>query len=192
MALELIAAKRVEQGTGASRRLRHAGQTPAVIYGGEKAPEAVTVDHNTVFYALKDEAFHTSVIDLIVDGAKEPVLVRDFQMHPYKQQVMHVDFQRVNMNEKVHVRVPLHYVNADVSPAVKLHGGRLSYILNEVEVRALPAALPNFIEVDLSAAIGGQTIHLSDVKLPEGVESVSLLRGEDLAIASASGKVKAE
>jgi len=192
MALELIAAKRVEQGTGASRRLRHAGQTPAVIYGGDKAPEAVTVDHNTVFYALKDEAFHTSVIELIVDGAKEPVLVRDFQMHPYKQQVMHVDFQRVNMNEKVHVRVPLHYVNADVSPAVKLHGGRLSYILNEVEVRALPGNLPNFIEVDLSATIGGQIVHLSDLKLPEGVESVSLLRNEDLAIASASGKVKAE
>lgn len=187
MAYELIAAKREEQGTGASRRLRHAGKLPAVVYGGGKDAVAVVLEHNPVYYALKEEAFHTGILNLVIDGTTEPVLLRDHQMHPYKQQVMHIDFQRVNLNEKMHVKVALHFVGGDVSEAVKLQGSKISHIMNDVEVRALPAQLPTFIEVDLSGVKAGQTVHLSDLKLPEGVEIVALARGSNLAVASVSG-----
>ncbi|KZE33431.1 LSU ribosomal protein L25P [Crenobacter luteus] len=188
MSYELIAAKRVEQGTGASRRLRRAGKLPAVVYGAGKDAEAVVLEHNPVFYALKDEAFHTSVLELVVDGDKQQVLVRDYQMHPFKQQVLHIDFQRVNANEKIHVRVPLHFVGAEVSPAVKLHGGKVAYIANSVDVSALPGQLPKFIEVDLSNAVGGQNVRASDLKLPEGVELVALGRGDNATLVTISGK----
>ncbi|NDV13268.1 50S ribosomal protein L25/general stress protein Ctc [Crenobacter caeni] len=187
MAYELIAAKREEMGTGASRRLRHAGKVPAVVYGDNKDAVSLTLDHNTLFYALKEEAFHASVLDLVIDGAKEAVLLRDFQMHPYKAQVMHIDFQRVNPNEKVHVKVPLHFVGADVCPAVKQQSGSVTHVTTEVEVRSLPAALPSFVEVDLSAMSAGTILHLSDLKLPEGVELVALARGENATVATATG-----
>lgn len=187
MSYELIAAKREELGTGASRRLRHAGKVPAVVYGDDKDAVSLTLDHNVLFYALKEEAFHSSVLELVVDGAKEQVLLRDFQMHPYKPQVMHIDFQRVNPNEKIHVKVPLHFVGADVCPAVKLQSGNVTHVTTEVDVRSLPANLPSFIEVDLSAMTAGTIIHLSDLKLPEGVEIVALIRGNDATVASASG-----
>lgn len=186
MAYELIAAKREELGTGASRRLRHAGKVPAVVYGGSQAAESVVLDHNVVFYALKEESFHSSILDLVIDGQKQAVLLRDFQNHPYKQQVMHIDFQRVDLSEKIHVKVQLHFVNGDVSEAVKLQGSKISHIVTEVDVRALPGNLPKFIEVDLSSIKAGQTIHLSDLKLPEGVEITALVRGDNAAIASAS------
>ncbi|GGY08487.1 50S ribosomal protein L25/general stress protein Ctc [Paludibacterium paludis] len=192
MAFELIAAKREEMGTGASRRLRHAGKLPGVIYGGDVAAVSIVLEHNPIYYALKNEAFHTEILDLVIDGEKQPVLLRDFQMHPYKQQVMHIDFQRVNMNEKIHVKVPLHFVNADVSEAVKLQGAKISHIITEIDVRALPAELPKFIEVDLSAIKAGQSIHLSELKLPQGVEMTALIRGGDTAVVLASSAKVAE
>ena len=192
MSYELQASKRELQGTGASRRLRKAGQVPAVVYGNDKDAVAVAVDHNTVFYAVQEEAFHSSLITLSIDGKAEPVVVRDFHMHPFKAQVMHIDFQRVDLKAKTHLKVALHFINADISPAVKLHGGRVSLQCNSVEISALPAKLPTHIDVDLSQIRGGQNIHLSDLKLPEGVELVALARGEHLAVAAASGKAPVE
>ena len=185
MSYELNAVKREEMGTGASRRLRHAGKLPAVVYGGEKAAASVVLEHNPVFYALKDEGFHSGILNLVIDGQKEPVLLRDFQMHPYKQQIMHVDFQRVNLNEIMHVHVPLHFVNADISPAVKLQGAKITHVLNDVDVRALPSQIPHFIEVDLSKIEAGQAIHLSDLKVPAGVEITLLTRGDNATVAQA-------
>ena len=185
MAYELNAVKREEMGTGASRRLRHAGKLPGVIYVGDVAASSIVLDHNPVFYALKDEDFHSGVLNLTVDGQKEVVMVRDFQMHPYKQQVMHIDFQRVDMNVPMHVHVPLHFINADASPAVKTQGAKISHLLNDVDVRALPANIPHFLEVDLSAIEAGHSVHLSDLKVPEGVEIVALVRGENTTIAQA-------
>ncbi|RXZ44794.1 50S ribosomal protein L25/general stress protein Ctc [Crenobacter cavernae] len=192
MSYELIAAKRVEQGTGASRRLRRAGKLPAVVYGAGKDAEAIVLEHNPLYYALKDEAFHASVLDLVVDGDKQQVLVRDYQMHPFKQLVLHIDFQRIDANEKINVNVPLHFLNADLSPAVKLQSGKVSHVVTSVEVSALPGQLPKFIEVDLSEAQAGQSVHLSDLKLPEGVELVALARGENATVANISGKASAE
>lgn len=192
MSYELQASKRELQGTGASRRLRRTGQVPAVVYGNDQDAVAVTVDHNTAFYAVQEEAFHSTVINLSLDGKAEPVIVRDFQMHPFKPQVMHIDFQRVDMKAKTSIKVALHFLNADVSPAVKLHGGRIAQQCTSVEVSALPAKLPTHIDVDLSQIRGGQNVHLSDLKLPEGVELVSLARGENLAVAAATGKAPVE
>lgn len=192
MSYELIAAKREQLGTGASRRLRHAGKLPAVVYGANAEAVSVVLEHNPVYYALKEEGFHTGILSLVIDGEKQAVLLRDYQMHPYKQLVLHMDFQRVDLNEKMHVKVPLHFVGADLSEAVKLQGAKISHVLTEVDVRALPAQLPSFIEVDLSGIQAGQTIHLSDLKLPEGVEITALIRGGDQAVASASGAAAAE
>lgn len=192
MSYELNAAKRELLGTGASRRLRREGKLPAVVYGGDQAAESIILDHNTVFYAAKQEAFHSSVLDLIVDGKKQQVLVRDFQMHPFKQQVQHLDFQRVNAKEKIHVKVSLHFLNAEISPAVKLHGSKVSHVITAVDVVALPGDLPKFLEVDMSKIKGGQTVHLSDISLPKGVELVSLNRGENLTVATVSGKAPVE
>lgn len=192
MSYELIAAKREALGTGASRRLRRAGQLPAVVYGGEKGAESIVLEHKAVFYAAKEEAFHSSVIDLIIDGQKEQVLVRDYQMHPFKQQVQHIDFQRIDTTQKIHVKVQLHFVGAEVSQAVKLQGAKVSHVMTEVDVRALPGQLPKFIEVDLSDVKAGQSIHLSDLKLSEGVEIVSLSRGDNSTVATVSGKAAAE
>ncbi|MBI3146695.1 MAG: 50S ribosomal protein L25/general stress protein Ctc [Pseudogulbenkiania sp.] len=192
MSFELIAAKREQLGTSASRRLRHAGKLPAVVYGANTEAVSVVLDHNPIYYALKEEGFHTEILTLVIDGEKQPVLLRDYQMHPYKQLVMHMDFQRVDLNEKMHVKVPLHFVNADASEAVKLQGSKISHVMTEVDVRALPAQLPKFIEVDLGEIKAGQSIHLSDLKLPEGVEITALLRGGDQTVASASGAATAE
>jgi large subunit ribosomal protein L25 len=169
MAIEISATKRQAQGTGASRRLRKANRVPGIIYGtGEAA--MIELDHNTLYYALRNEAFHASILSLDVEGKKESVLLRDFQMHPFRQQVMHIDFQRVDPKKKVHMKVPLHFVNADVAPGVKVGGGVISHVLNEMEVACLPADLPAHIEVDLAGLDLGHSIHVSDVKLPKGVE----------------------
>lgn len=185
MAYELNAAKREEMGTGASRRLRHAGKVPGVIYGCEQPAESIVLEHNPVFYALKEEGFHSGVLNLIVDGTKQPVLLRDFQMHPYKQQVMHIDFQRVDLTKPIHVHVPLHFLNAEESPAVKSQGAKITHVLNDVDVRALPNQIPHFIEVDLTSLEAGDAVHLSDLKVPEGVEIVLLEHGDDATVAQA-------
>ena len=177
MQFELNAQKRNDQGTGASRRLRRAGKVPAIVYGGNAAAEAIELDHNTILLNLRKEAFHASVLTINVEGQKQQVLLRDSQMHPYKPIVLHVDFQRVDANKKLHQKVPLHFVNADIAPGVKLSGGLVSHALNELDVSCLPADLPEFIEVDLKELKVGQSIHVKELPLPKGVSAV--LHGSD-------------
>jgi len=189
--MKVIAFPRKEQGTGASRRLRIAGQTPAIVYGGTSAPVSITLDHNALYHALKKETFHSSILDLEIEGKVEQVLLRDFQVHAYKQLVLHVDFQRVDASQKIHVKVPLHFVNAEVSPAVKLSSAIISHVLSDLDISCLPKDLPEFVSVDLSALEVGHSVHLADLKLPNGVTAVSQ---ENLTIATASipaGKVEA-
>ena len=171
--MKVIAFKRTLQGTGASRRLRLAGQTPGIIYGGTEAPVAISLDHNALYHALKKEAFHSSILDLEIDGVVQQVLLRDFQNHAFKQLVLHADFQRVDANQKIHMKVALHFVNADVSPAVKLHSAIISHVMTELEVSCLPGKLPEFIEVDLTNIDVGHSIHVTDLVLPEGVTVLS-------------------
>jgi large subunit ribosomal protein L25 len=191
--MKVVAFKRELQGTGASRRLRNSGQTPGIIYGGTEAPVTISLDHNALYHALKKEAFHSSILDLEIDGQAQKVLLRDFQMHAYKQLVLHADFQRVDANQPVHMKVALHFENADVSPAVKLHGATISHVANEIEISCLPAKLPEFISVDLSTMDVGTSLHASDLKLPEGVTVIT--HGTNLTIATASvpaGQVSAD
>ena len=183
MTFEIQAQSRAAQGTGASRRLRHAGQTPGIIYGGNQPAVNIALDHNALFHALKKEVFHSSILDMDVDGKVEKVLLRDFQMHAYKALVLHADFQRVDPNKKIHVKVPLHFVNADVSPAVKLASAVISHVAVELDVECLPADLPEFIEVDLSKLEAGHSIHVSSLKLPKGVSAV--VHGDDATVAIA-------
>jgi large subunit ribosomal protein L25 len=172
--MKVVATTRGAQGTGASRRLRRAGRVPGIVYGSTTAPKAIEMDHNTLFHALRKESFHASILDLEIEGAaSEQVLLRDVQMHAFKPQVLHVDFQRVAANEKIHVKVPLHFVNAENSPAVKQSGAVVSHVFTEVDVSCLPKDLPEFIEVDLSNLSVGQSVHVHDLKLPEGVTAVS-------------------
>ena len=189
MTFEVQAQSRAAQGTGASRRLRKAGQLPGIVYGGDKAPVAISLDHNSMYYQLQEEAFHSALINLSIDGAKaEQVLLRAVQYHSFKQQVLHVDFQRVDDSTKVELKIPLHFKNGDASLGVKLQGGSISHILNEVQVRCVATKLPEFIEVDLSdLSAAHASVHLSDLKLPEGVELQSLLRGNDLAVVILNG-----
>ena len=171
--MKVVAFERPKQGSGASRRLRNAGKTPGIIYGGEDAPQLIELDHNALWHALKKEAYHASVLEMEVAGKTSKVLVRDVQYHPYKQLVLHIDFQRVSSKQKVHIKVPLHFKGEELSDAVKLEHCLVSHILNEIEVSCLPANLPEFIEVDLSTVTKGQTIHLSNITLPKGVTAVS-------------------
>jgi large subunit ribosomal protein L25 len=193
--MKVIAFARNLQGTGASRRLRIAGQTPGIVYGGTAAPVAITLDHNALYHALKKETFHSSILDLEVDGKVEQVLLRDFQMHAFKQLVLHADFQRVDAKSKIHVKVPLHFINADTSPAVKLSAGIISHVVTDLDVTCLPSDLPEFVEIDLGTLEVGNSIHLSDVKLPKGVTAVIHGGDDNPTIATASipaGKVEAE
>ena len=148
--MEVIAQKRDVQGKGASRRLRRNGKTPGVLYGADKPAVNIELDHNALFHALKREAFHASVLTLVLDGEKESVLLRDFCMHPFRNEVQHIDFQRVDSTHKLHISVPLHFINADVAPGVKLSGGNVSHIMTELEISCLPGSLPEYIEVDLA------------------------------------------
>lgn len=178
MKIEFKATKRVDQGTGASRRLRRAGSIPGIIYGGANEAQAITLDHNELYHLLKKEAFHASILDIDVEGSKQSVLLRDTQWHAYKQQVLHLDFQRVAAGEKIHLRVPLHFINAEISPAVKLAGCIISHVMTEIEVECLPANLPEFIEVDLKNCDKDTSIHLSELALPNGVAVVQHGEGD--------------
>jgi len=184
MQIEISANKRVLQGTGASRRLRGSGKVPGIIYGGANPAQAIELDHNNLFHQLKLEAFHASILSMEIEGQKETVLLRDIQMHPFKLQVLHIDFQRVDPNKKIHMKVPLHFINADIAPGVKLSGGIVSHVLTELDVSCLPKDLPEFIEVDLANLAAGNTLHLSDLTLPESVEIPALLKGDDLPVAT--------
>ncbi|MBY0410722.1 MAG: 50S ribosomal protein L25/general stress protein Ctc [Burkholderiaceae bacterium] len=167
--MNFVAFERAKQGTGASRRLRNSGRTPGIIYGGTAEPQLVELDHNGLWHALKKEVFHSSVLDLDVAGTTLKVLLRDVQYHPYKQLVLHVDFQRVDQKTKLHMKVPLHFSGADESPAVKIDKCMVNPVVNELDVTCMPSDLPEFIAVDLSTLEKGSSLHLKDIKLPKGV-----------------------
>lgn len=175
--MKVVANSRNAQGTGASRRLRHAGKVPGVLYGGKSDAQAIEIDHNDLFHALRKEKFHASILDMELDGRSERVLLRAFQMHPYKPQVLHIDFQRVAEDQKIHMRVPLHFVGQEQSPAVKVSAGLISHIMSDIDVACLPKDLPEYIEVDLSGMKAQDTVRVLDLKLPEGVSPV--LKGKE-------------
>ena len=186
---------RKDEGKGASRRLRHAGFVPAVVYGGKSAPLSIQVEHEKTWLASQNEWFYSSILDLDLDGKVEKVLLRDLQRHPYKQQIMHIDFQRVSENQAIRVSVPLHFLNTEKSPAGKAADVVVTHELNEVDISCLPKDLPEFIEVDLGELTVGTIVHLSELKLPAGVEIPALKLGKehDVAVAVARhGRQEAE
>ena len=171
--MKFVAFERSKQGTGASRRLRNTGRTPGIVYGGTATPQAIELDHNALWHALKKEAFHASILDMELNGTSSQVLLRDVQYHPFKQLVLHVDFQRVDANTKMHKKVPLHYSGEENSPAVKLDQCLVNHVITELDISCLPKDLPEFIAVDLSKLTKGQSLHLNDITLPAGVTAVT-------------------
>ena len=178
ISFELNAEPRTDMGKGASRRLRHAGKVPAIIYGGDKAPEALTLSHNELLRNLEHEAFYSHILTINSGGSSTSAILRDLQRHPSKPVILHVDLQRVTADEELRTQVPLHIIGEDTCPGIKA-GGLVSHDQTEVEVECLPKHLPEFIEVDISAMEVGDTLHLSDLKVPEGVTLLELVRGED-------------
>jgi large subunit ribosomal protein L25 len=181
--IEFTAFPRQGEGRGASRRLRHAGKAPGIVYGAGVEPTPIELDHNALIHALRNEAFHSSILSMKLDGKPQKVLLRDVQMHPFRAQVLHVDFQRIDEARKIHMKVPLHFVNEALSPAVKLGGAIISHVANDLDVSCLPKDLPEFIEVDLSALESGKSVHVSEIRLPAGV--VAVTHGRDPVIAAA-------
>jgi len=171
--MKFTAFERSMQGTGASRRLRNSGKTPGIVYGGSSEPKLIELDHNALWHALKKEAFHASILDMELSGQTSKVLLRDYQMHPFKQLVLHIDFQRVEANTVLSMKVPLHYSGEENSPAVKGDNCLVNHVVNEIEVSCLPADLPEFIAVDLSKLESGKSLHLDDIQLPQGVKAVT-------------------
>ena len=172
MTIEINATTRKAQGTGASRRLRNSGRVPGIVYGSGDVV-MIDLDHNDLYHKLRSEAFHASVLTLNLEGKKESVLLRDFVMHPFRQQVQHIDFQRVDATKKMHIKVPLHFLNAEIAPGVKIGGGKISHVMNELDIVCLPKDLPAFIEVDLGKLELGHSVHVADLKLPKGVEAAA-------------------
>lgn len=171
--MNFVAYERAKQGTGASRRLRNSGRTPGIVYGGSAEATVIEIDHNTLWHALKKEAFHSSVLQMEMDGKSSEVVLRNVQYHPFKQLVQHVDFQRVDAKTRLHMKVPVHYSGADESPAVKTENCTINTVLNELDVTCMPSDLPEFINVDLSGLKKGMAVHLKDVKFPRGVSPVT-------------------
>ncbi|HYP68709.1 MAG TPA: 50S ribosomal protein L25/general stress protein Ctc [Thiobacillaceae bacterium] len=183
MQIEVNAKKRDVQGSGASRRLRRAGLVPGVLYGGDKPAESIVLDHKDLFLQVRHEAFHSSILSMKLDGEDQMALLRDLQWHPFKQQILHADFQRVDKGHKIHIKVPLHFINQDTAPGVKLGHGLVSHVITELDVECLPGNLPEFIEVNLGEMQLGQSIHVNDLKLGEGVEPVAHLKAENPVVA---------
>ncbi len=183
MKIEVTAQKRELQGTGASRRLRRVGKVPGIVYGGDQAPINIELDHKELYQNLTREAFHASILTLKLDGQTQQVLLRAVNMHPFKARVQHVDFQRVSKDKKIHMKVPLHFVNAEISPGVKEQGGVANHVLNDLDISCLPDDLPEFIEVDLGNLTVGHSIHVRELALPKGVEPV-LHRNENPVVAT--------
>ena len=181
--MQFVAFERNKQGTGASRRLRNTGRAPGIVFGGASAPVTIEIDHNALWHALKKEAFHASLLDMELNGKTEKVILRDVQYHPFKQQVLHVDFQRVDAKTRLHKKVPLHFVGAEQSPAVKEDKCVVNHVMTEIEIECLATQLPEHITVDLSKATKGGSVHVSHIQLPAGVKVVTHGRG-DLTIAS--------
>jgi large subunit ribosomal protein L25 len=184
--MKVVAFERSLQGTGASRRLRNSGKTPGIVYGAGAETQLVELDHNALWHALKKEVFHSSILDLEVGGKSQQVLLRDVQYHPFRQLVLHVDFQRVDATKKLHTKVPLHFMNQESNPAVKLASAVISHVINEIEVECLPSALPEFIEVDLAKIEAGQSVHAKDIPLPAGVSLVAHVEAENPVVAAAT------
>ncbi|USD38255.1 MULTISPECIES: 50S ribosomal protein L25/general stress protein Ctc [Ferrimonas] len=176
--LTLDAQLRAHHGTGASRRLRHQGEVPGIVYGGKEENVSITLPHNQLMKAQEQESFYSQVINLKLDGKSVPVIVKALQRHPYKPKVMHIDLMRINRNEPITAMVPIHFINEEIAAGVKA-GGSVSHHLTELELRSLPADLPEYIEIDTQHLGTGDTLHLSDITLPAGVESVTLAKGED-------------
>ena len=170
--MKFVAFERAMQGTGASRRLRNSGRTPGIVYGGTVDTTLIELDHNALWHAIKKEAFHASVLDMELAGKEHKVLLRDVQMHPFKQLILHIDFQRVDENTKLHMKVPLHFSGDELSPAVKTEGCIANHVMTEIDVLCLPTDLPEFIAVDLSGLKKGKSLHLDDIALPKGVTAV--------------------
>ena len=182
---EIKVERRTDEGKGASRRLRHAAKIPAIVYGGsELKPVSIQIEHEAIWLASQHEWFYSSILDLSLGGDVQKVLLRDMQRHPFKQQIMHLDFQRVNENEALRTAVPLHFLNEEISPAGKAAEVVVTHELNEVMIECLPKDLPEFLEVDLSELTVGTILHISDIKLPAGVSIPELKLGKehDLAV----------
>jgi len=170
--MKFVAFERAMQGTGASRRLRITGRTPGIVYGGTGQPLLIELDHNALFHAIKKESFHASILDMELAGNSHKVLLRDLQMHPFKQQILHIDFQRVEATTRMTVKVPVHYSGEENSPAVKAEGCLVNHVMTELTISCFPADIPEFIAVDLSAMKKGSSLHVKDITLPKGVKFV--------------------
>jgi large subunit ribosomal protein L25 len=174
----LAAELRTDKGKGASRRLRHANRVPAIIYGADKEPTMLTFGHNELNHACEDEAFFSHILTIDVAGQTEKVIIKDMQRHPSKIQIMHADFQRINESEALHVNVPLHFINEENSLGVKA-GGIVSHVITELEISCLPKDLPEFIEVDMSNLNVGESVHMSELQLPEGVSRLAAIKVDE-------------
>ena len=188
--MKFVAFERAKQGTGASRRLRITGRTPGIVYGGTAEPTLIEIDHNALFHAIKKEAFHASVLEMELGGKEQKVLLRDLQMHPYKQQILHIDFQRVEAKTRMTVKVPLHYSGEEESPAIKADGCIANHVLTELTVSCFPSDIPEFIAVDLSGLSKGKSLHVKDVTLPKGVKFIA--KGQENPVLVSVSSVSAE
>jgi len=189
---DISAESRTVQGKGASRRLRRAGMAPAILYGAGKAPQMVSLAQNVLLRHLQDEKFHSAILNVTVDGQTDQAILRDWQMHPVRPEVLHVDFQRISATEKLHMKVPLHFLGQDVAPGVKLEGGIVTHLMTEIDITCLPKDLPEFLEVDMSQMHLNHSVHLSDIKLPDGVQITSLTHGGDDHAVAAITAVRVE
>jgi large subunit ribosomal protein L25 len=190
--MKFVAFERAKQGTGASRRLRITGRTPGIVYGGTAEPTLIEIDHNALWHALKKEAFHASVLQMELNGQTTEVLLRDVQYHPYKQLVLHIDFQRIDANTKMHKKVPLHYSGQEESPAFKLDHCLITHVATELEISCMPKELPEFIAVDLSKLTKGHSLHASDIALPKGVTAVIHGKNNPVLVSVVAPKAEAE
>ena len=190
--IEFTAFPRSSEGRGASRRMRRTGKAPGIVYGGTLAPQPIELDHNALIHALRNEAFHSSILTMKVDGAATQVLLRDVQMHPFRHEVLHIDFQRVDPGRRIHMKVPLHFVNGDQSPAVKTQGAIVSHVMTEIDIACLPKDLPEYIDVDLSTLDTAHSLHVSGVKLPPGVSVVTHRTGDPVVATAIVPKAAAE
>ena len=184
MKIEFTAFPRTAQGTGASRRMRGAGKVPGILYGADQPAQQIELDHHALFRHLKLEAFHASILDMTLEGNRQQVLLRDVQMHPFRPLVLHVDFQRVDKNQKIRMKVPLHFINAEICPGVKVGGGVVNHVMNAIDIQCLPDDLPEFIVVNLEQLELGHSMRLNEVPLPAGVEVIARLKKENPAIVS--------
>ena len=190
--IEFTAFPRNTEGRGASRRMRRTGKAPGIVYGGTTPPQPIELDHNALIHALRTEAFHASILTMKVDGSSTQVLLRDVQMHPFRNEVLHVDFQRIDPSRKIHMKVPLHFVNEALSPAVTTQGAVISHVMTELDIACLPKDLPEFIEVDLSQLDTAHSLHVSGVKLPPGVKIVSRRTGDPVVATAVVPKAVVE